>query len=349
MEALFKKYFWAVRAFGIAVSAGLAASAITTQIGTQVLFEAEDGAADGTEGEGEGEGDEEGDEDGTARKGSSVKFAGNPFSPSKAAGEKRKVGDRVQARNIFCPTCVPVAPVGPDGTAVAAAPGQGSLLPGEIPTTLPLKLMATMEATDPDLSFATVYDSGHGIAGLYGRGDSIRPGVVVTGVDQGTVHLRNQSQLEYLQLGEQAPPPPRAADNDKDKGKDKDDKKPPNDREIDGADEAIDCSSENACTVDRKFVESLLANPAQLAKQARIVPSQKDGETQGYKLYGIRRGTIPKLLGLNNGDMITSVNGEELTSIDKAMTLYQKLRQASHLSVTIERKGKPLTKEITIQ
>ena len=101
--------------------------------------------------------------------------------------------------------------------------------------------------------------------------------------------------------------------------------------------------------VDRAFVEQLMSNPAMLAKQARIVPSQRDGETQGFKFYGIRRGSLPKLLGLKNGDMLTEVNGEEIRSVDKAMSLAMKLRRASNLSVTLVRKGQPITKEIQIQ
>jgi general secretion pathway protein C len=233
--------------------------------------------------------------------------------------------------------------VGPDGQPVANSP----IHPGEIKSTLPLKLVATMEFDDPDLSYATVYDSEIGSAGLFGRGDLVRPSVVVMGVDQGVLHLRNNAQLEYLELGNVPPPAPNSATPTP--KADDDAKKPPtNDRIIDGADEAIKCDGD-ACTVDRKFVESLMANPAQLTKQARIVPSQRDGDTQGYKLYGIRRGTIPNLLGLKNGDMLKSINGEELNSIDKAMGLYTKLRRASHLNVTIERKGKEVTKEINIQ
>jgi type II secretion system protein C len=351
MEALFKKYFWIVKTLGIAASTGLAASAITTQIGSRALFEPDEVAAE--EGDTDGEDSEDDlEEDGKPPKG--LKFGANPFntaSTSKIGAEKQKTGDKIQTRNIFCPTCVPVEPVSPDGpVAASGAPVGGSILPGEVRSTLPLQVMATMESTDPDLSFATIYDSENGVAGLYGRGDAIRPSVTVTGVDQGIVHLRNSSQLEYLQMGEAAPPPTKQVtpEDDKDKDKDKDDK-PKDDRVIEGAEESINCSSEDACTVDRAFVESLMANPAQLAKQARIVPSQKDGETQGYKLYGIRRGTIPKLLGFKNGDMLKAVNGEDLTSVDKAMGLYTKLRRASNLSVTIERKGKAITKEITIQ
>ena len=351
MEALFKKYFWIVKTLGIAASTGLAASAITTQIGSRALFEAEEAAEEEADSDGE---EADGDDEEDAKPPKGVKFGSNPFSAasSKVGPEKEKTGDKIKSRNIFCPTCLPEEPVSADGpVADSGAPVGGAILPGEVRSTLPLQVMATMESVDPDLSFATVYDSEKGTAGLYGRGDAIRPNVTVTGVDQGIVHLRNFSQLEYLQMGEAAPPPTKAKAAD-DKDKDKDKAKEPekkDDRIIEGADESINCSSEDACTVDRKFVESLMANPAQLAKQARIVPSQKDGETQGYKLYGIRRGTIPKLLGFKNGDMLKAVNGEELTSVDKAMGLYTKLRRASNLSVTIERKGKSITKEITIQ
>jgi general secretion pathway protein C len=208
--------------------------------------------------------------------------------------------------------------------------------------------MATMEASAPEHSLATIYDAENFITGLYGLEDAIRPNVVVVGVDAGVVHLRNNAALEYLELGEQTAPPPKVPTKDSAK-KDDDDEKKTNDREIDGAEDAINCPSENLCTVDRSFVEKLMSNPAMLAKQARIVPSQKDGETQGFKFYGIRRGSLPKLLGLKNGDMLTEVNGEEMKSVDQAMSLAMKLRRASNLQVTLVRKGKPMSKEIQIQ
>ena len=114
-------------------------------------------------------------------------------------------------------------------------------------------------------------------------------------------------------------------------------------------DQRLERRLESLSVVERAFVEQLLANPALLAKQARIVPKQKDDEVLGYKLYGIRRGSLPKLLGLKNGDMITAVNGEELKGMDKAMALYTKLRRASNLSISIERKGQTVNKEIQIQ
>ncbi|MGB1275869.1 MAG: hypothetical protein ACPG77_08970, partial [Nannocystaceae bacterium] len=114
--------------------------------------------------------------------------------------------------------------------------------------------------------------------------------------------------------------------------------------------DAINCDeSGNQCTVERAFVEKLLKNPMALAKQARVIPSIKDGENRGFKFYGIRKGSLPRLLNLKNGDLLTSVNGTDLKTVDQAMGLYTKLRNASHLSVTIDRNGKTITKEIDIK
>lgn len=346
MEALFKKYFWAIKALGIAAATGLAASAVTTQLGTRFLLDVGEG---GDEQDVDEETDEEDEEDDVEGR----KFGDNPFRKESKSDEslaaKIRVSEDIRKRNIFCPTCLPVeAPetITPelDGEAVAG------IQPGEIKSSLPLRLMATMEAEDPTFSFATVHDSESEVSGLYGQGDLIRPGVLVVGVDMGIVHLRNGASLEYIELGSDVEKKrSRSRDKDKDKSKDTKKKKKRSKNEIPGAEDAINCPNENLCVVERKFVEQLMANPAMLAKQARIVPSQKDGETRGFKFYGIRRGSLPKLLGLKNGDMLTEVNGEQLDGMDKAMALYTKLRRASNLTVTIERKGKTISKEIQIQ
>jgi general secretion pathway protein C len=346
MEALFKKYFWVIKTLGIATACGLVASAVTTQVGARLLFDVETAAVEGeadSEGEAGDDGDEGEDGEGIAKKSKGLTFT-----------DKERVGERIRKHNLFCPTCVPEVPVGEvasGGVAVGPVDAAGRptgpvIQPGETKSKLPLRLMATMEALDPEHSFATILDNEAGVSGLYGRGDLVRTGVVVMSIDQGLVHLRNNAALEYLELGDEAPPPVVAAAP---KEEEKDEAKPEDDRSIPGAEEAINCPTEDTCTVERAFVEKLMANPALLAKQARIVPKQKDDEILGYKLYGIRRGSLPKLLGMKNGDMLTAVNGEELKSMDKAMGLYTKLRRASNLSVSIERKGKIITKEIQIQ
>jgi len=127
----------------------------------------------------------------------------------------------------------------------------------------------------------------------------------------------------------------------------------PSDRAIDGAAEGIQCTGLGTetieCRVDRALIDHILANPAVLAKQARIVPSMRDGKTLGYKFYGIRPGSLPKLLGMKNGDLLEAVDGESLDSLDRAMELFIELRGAKKLELALVRKGAPLTMKIVIE
>ena len=355
MEALFKRHFWIVKLLGIGAAAGLAASAVANGIGSSVLLV---NKADEAKGEGDTDGEDGEDEELAELDGKralpGMSPAGGAAKIGSSKASKDRAAEQVRKYNVFCPTCLPPepepgSPADPNAGPRFDADGRpiGPVVkPGEVKSSLPLRLQATMESTDPELSLATVYDAEKGSVGLFGVDDVIRPGVVVTAVEQGMLHLRNNAALEYIELGGVIPEPAvKPATETKDEAKPDEEKK--DERSIPGAEDSINCPNENLCIVEKAFVEQLLANPMQLAKQARIVPA-KEGEV-GFKFYGIRKGSLPKLLGLKNGDKLVAVNGEDLTGIDQAMGLYTKLRRASNLQVTIERKGKTMNKEIQIQ
>jgi type II secretory pathway component PulC len=108
--------------------------------------------------------------------------------------------------------------------------------------------------------------------------------------------------------------------------------------------DAISCSQEHRCTIDRAYVMELVANPSALVQQMRIIPSVKDGQAVGLKLYGIRHGSLPNLLGYKNGDLILSINGMPVNSPEAALGTYSRLRSADTFSVELERKGQRLLK-----
>ena len=200
-----------------------------------------------------------------------------------------------------------------------------------------------MEAENARYSMATIQDTEYGTLGAYGVEDPIRDGVILKRVERGRVVFMNGRQMEYLDADQE---PPKVAATKKPTAKPKEKKK--NSRAIEGAEAAVNCDGDT-CTVDRAFVDKILSNPSLLAKQARVVPSRRGNEVKGFKFYGIRPGSLPKLFGMSNGDMVTSINGSPLTSIDEAMGLYTKLRRASNLTVVLDRKGKSITKDISIR
>jgi len=350
MEALFKQYFWVIKGLGLAITAALAASVLTTYVGTSYIYgERADKAV-----EGEGDTDGADDDDDEDKPAASLLASAGAGGSRPSSGDRNKLIQALLSHNLFCPSCAKVEVVAPEaGTTVNPITGEaeaisGGVQPGEVQSSLPLRLVATMESSDPKFSYATLRDEETGGAGPFWPGDNLRPTAVLVSVERSMVHLRNGGALEFIELGVEPPKgaaKPVAAPTKK--KPDEDAPKPAG--MIEGAENAIKCESENSCTIERAWLEGVLSNPASLAKQARVMPSVKDGETRGFKFYGIRPGSLPKLLNIKNGDLITAVNGTDLKSMDGAMSLYAKLRRANNLSVTIERKGESITKEITIQ
>ncbi len=100
--------------------------------------------------------------------------------------------------------------------------------------------------------------------------------------------------------------------------------------------------------IKRSVIAAITANPMAVAKGARVVPAVKDGKPAGFKLYAIKPGLLYARIGLQNGDTIQKLNGVELTSIDKFLEVYSKIREAKQFTLDLQRMGKPVTLVITI-
>jgi len=349
VEDLFKKYSWVVRIVGLVVVVAFAGSALATWLGARraMADEAVAGVDDEADSDGDGldgDGDDDDDDDeldpDEAAAAAIAAGASPGDDPRVRARAKQSTAGFLVGRNVFCPTCQPVDEA-PASATDPAAPVQS----GVLKSSLPLALIATMESDDPSASMATIQDMEQGSLGSYGVLDTVRPNVTLAEIGRGRVILLNGRQREYIVMADRpAPPQPELPELPKPRK----DTKTSSSRSIEGAEDAIKCEGDS-CTIDRDFLNKALGNPAMLAKQARVVPSIKDGETRGFKFYGVRPGSLPRLLGVKNGDMVKSINGQPLTSVDEAMGMYAKMRGASSLSVVIERRGATVTKDITIK
>jgi general secretion pathway protein C len=244
-----------------------------------------------------------------------------------------KSGEDIVKRNVFCSGCAPIV-------AQPVAGGPQSNEPQK--SSLQLELVSTMVCpTDEAWSMAVIRDlsTKEKDPAMYNRGMSVAStGATVVAVVQKRVYLRNAGRLEYLELDGTAPPPPRVVSNI-----------PavphgPGEPELTG----INCSG-SSCTIDRALVDKLLQNTTMLATAARVVPSIKDGKPNGFKLYAIRPNSIFGRIGLQNGDTVKTINGMDMSSPDKALEVFTKLRNASHLTVQLERRGENTTLDYTIR
>lgn len=76
--------------------------------------------------------------------------------------------------------------------------------------------------------------------------------------------------------------------------------------------------------------------------QARAVPNKDPvtGEVNGFRILDMQPGSIYERLGLQRMDVIKTVNGEPVDSIQKAMELYNALKNNGVVKMGIDRGGK---------
>ena len=107
-------------------------------------------------------------------------------------------------------------------------------------------------------------------------------------------------------------------------------------------------TADNKYEVKKSVLDGTLSNLNAVATQARIVPSFKNGVANGFKVFSIQPNSFYTSIGVENGDVIQKINGYEINSPDKALEIYQKLREARHVTVDLERNGQTIRKEYNV-
>jgi general secretion pathway protein C len=313
LQDLVKRHFWAVGAVAVVGSAFFAAKAVGHVVDAKVLTDAKHGPK-------------------------VTPVASAPRTPT--AASRSKAGEPIAERNMFCSDCLPAAPVD------TSAP----VTPGTVPiTSLPLVLIATSVGAEPEHSFATILNNTSQRQGAYFPEDAVPDAGTIKEIHYKYVDFQNTAtnRLERLMLlGEapppQAPPPQVVAEAPTGDA-------PPVDDLTAAFDSGIKKIDETTYEIDRSLVDKVLVNPMAVAKGARVVPSVKNGKANGFKLYAIRPSSVYSKLGLSNGDTIHAINGFDLTSMDKALEVYTKVKEANSLTVTVTRRGKPTTLNYSIR
>ena len=100
---------------------------------------------------------------------------------------------------------------------------------------------------------------------------------------------------------------------------------------------------DNRWSVARSEVEKARSNLNQLLKSARMEPNIVNGQTEGFVVKMIRPKSLLAQLGIRRGDTVTRVNGVELNSPEKALQIFQQLREAKRLTVDLKRGNDNLT------
>lgn len=98
----------------------------------------------------------------------------------------------------------------------------------------------------------------------------------------------------------------------------------------------------NKWLIPRETAEMSRQNLAQELRLAELQPRIIAGKTSGFAIKKMQRRSILHKIGLRRGDVILRVNGMSLTSPEKALQIFQQLREAKQLTINAERDSTPL-------
>ncbi len=273
-----------------------------------------------------------------------------------AGGARAQMWTQLQVDRLY-PLIGQKPPAAADDTAAAQAPARrtcGDRMAPPVRSSLRGLLVAGVIAEEPRWSIASITDLAARDTRVYGIGDSVLGATLLSverirderdATGQGfkvAAIVCNNGQKEYLDfepgegatlasapnLGVYSPPGPTG--------------QPPTPVE------GVKSLGDNRYEVQHRLIENSLSNLNTIATQARIVPSFKNGAANGFKVFSIQPGSLYAAIGVENGDVIQKINGYEMNSPDKALEIYQKLRDSRHITLEIERNGQAIRKEYNV-
>jgi len=91
--------------------------------------------------------------------------------------------------------------------------------------------------------------------------------------------------------------------------------------------------------LSRQEITTALKDLGQVLSQARIQPHLTAGGADGFIIRQIRPGSIYQKMGLLDGDVLQYVDDRKIRAADDMVALFDTLRQASNITLTVRRSG----------
>jgi len=101
--------------------------------------------------------------------------------------------------------------------------------------------------------------------------------------------------------------------------------------------------------IEHARLDESIENIHHLISELKVQPLIVDGKTDGLRLSRIKSNSILRELGLKNGDVIKTINGQKIESVKDAIRLYEKLQFSSSLELQLVRWGKEKTIQWNIE
>ncbi|MBX7147846.1 hypothetical protein K1X76_02070 [bacterium] len=251
-------------------------------------------------------------------------------------------------RNVFDSKAIYSPPGAGDTTETASNDEDVPVTGDAVKTTLSIKLISTFSVgSGEDERSSCIVSTGKGKDGqdVYqiGGDKSFAPDTKIVRILFNRVEFLHKKRLEFVELEDFAKKFSLNTPPERDEKIVPEPKAPESKSDI-----SVEKKTETSFVLSRAELEAQLANLDKIYTQARVVPYMKDGKASGLRLLSVRPGSIFSNLGLNRGDVLLKINGEEM-DMKKGLELFNKLKNESKITIDIERKNSPLTLEYEIK
>ncbi len=202
-----------------------------------------------------------------------------------------------------------------------------------VPTQLPLALLGTLVHSSTEKSIASIDLKGKNKSLAYHVGQEIDGLAQVEKIERFKVFIRNLSSgaLEFIEMKNDSKLTLKTVGGSSPKSE-------------------VKQISENDFEIKRDDLLKYTANISDVIMQARVIPERDPGgNVIGYRMADIQPGSIYEKLGLKVGDSIRGVNGTPVTSPQQAMELFNALKSADKISLSINRDGQTATKNYNVR
>lgn len=105
----------------------------------------------------------------------------------------------------------------------------------------------------------------------------------------------------------------------------------------------VTATGSTAGVIDQRALNAALDNIGQAMGDARLLPSQKEGRVEGFRVSEVRPAGVFAMLGIRNGDVLLRLNEFPIDSPDRALQSLIALKGQNRLKLDLIRDGRPVT------
>jgi hypothetical protein len=214
-----------------------------------------------------------------------------------------------------------------------------------------IRLAGTVyDARHPERSMAMLGASGAPMASVYRTGSRFGEFELLEVRTHAVLLSRDREDspcwLKMMRPNPNAPPPLPAAPAEQPAEKKKERKKAFTQEELA---QGIQQLGPGIYRVNRTILDRALAVAPKLARSTRTKTAKQHGMSVGMSLRAIESGGLFEHLGLKKGDVLKTVNGFDMSSVDGMLSARTQLTAAPRLSLALSRSGQPMTLEYRVQ